>query len=180
MDNKWREAAANVPEQGTSGYMRFKPGQTKFRILSAPVQGYEFWTRDNKAVRVREYPETVPVAIRPDSKIKFFWAFCVWSFDEKRVQILELTQATIIGQIRDLINAEEWGDPRGYSLTVTRKGEGLETEYGVVPSPAAATPNTVLDAYAKANINLEALFDGGNPFGEEVVPEGRAQDADFV
>ena len=29
---------------------------------------------------------------------------------------------------------DDWGDPLGYSITVNRKGEGLETEYSVVPS----------------------------------------------
>jgi hypothetical protein len=46
-----------------------------------------------------------------------------------------------------LINNEDWGDPRTFSMTVNRKGDGLETEYSVVPSPANPTPDNVLQAY---------------------------------
>jgi hypothetical protein len=46
-------------------------------------------------------------------------------------------------------------DSRNYSLTVTRKGENLETEYSVVPSPAQATPDNILQAYKEKPINLE-------------------------
>ena len=162
----WKEAAKSVPESSGGGYLKFKQGETKFRVLSAPIQGYIYWTADNKPVRSVEYPASV-VNIREDSKIKFFWCFVVYNLAEKRCQILELTQSSIINAIRDLINAEEYGDPRSYSLTVNRKGEGLETEYFVRPSPPQATPADVLAAFEEANINLEALYDGGNPFQAE-------------
>lgn len=165
----WKEAAQNVPENDSTGYLKFKQGATKFRVLSAPVQGWEYWTADNKPVRLREYPQSVPADIRGDSKIKFFWAFVVWNLDLARVQILELTQSTIINAMRDLINSEDYGDPTGYSITVNRKGEGLDTEYSVIPSPPKETPANVLAAYKKANINLEVLFEGGNPFEHEEV-----------
>jgi len=35
--------------------------------------------------------------------------------------------------MEELIHSDEWGDPLGYSITVNRKGENLETEYSVVP-----------------------------------------------
>lgn len=165
----WKEAANSVPKTTGGGYMKFKQGANKFRILSAPVSGFELWTSDNKPIRTKSYPESVPADIRGDSKIKFFWAFCVWNFETKTVEILELTQTTIINAIQDLINAEEWGDPTGYSLTVNKKGEKLDTEYSVVPSPAQATPADILKAYEDKAINLEALFTGANPFERDII-----------
>jgi hypothetical protein len=41
----------------------------------------------------------------------------------------------------------------------------LETEYGVVPSPAKPTPDEILEAYKEKSINLEALFTGGGADG---------------
>jgi hypothetical protein len=55
-------------------------------------------------------------------------------------------------------------NPLGYSTTVNRKGENLETEYSVVPSPAQPTTKEVFQAYKEKPMNLEALFTGGNPF----------------
>ena len=77
--------------------------------------------------------------------------------------------------MEELIHSEEWGDPLGYSITVNRKGENLETEYSAVLSPA--TPDDILQKSKEKPMNLEALFTGGNPFegadgvqGEELVP----------
>lgn len=166
----WKDAAANVPKSNGGGFMKFKDGQNKFRVLSSPVQGYEYWTSDSKPVRSHEYPKTVSADIKKGESIKFFWAFVVWNFATKAVEILEITQRTIIEPMQELIASEEWGSPTGYTLTVTRKGEGLSTEYGVIPSPAQVTPQAVLDAFKAKPIRLEALFDGSNPFEEKEMP----------
>jgi hypothetical protein len=47
--------------------------------------------------------------------------------------------------MEELIHSDDWGDPLGYSITVNRKGERLETEYSVVPSPAQPTPAPILE-----------------------------------
>jgi hypothetical protein len=64
------------------------------------------------------------------------------------------------------LHREEWGDPRDYSITINRKGESLETECSVVPSPAKAGPADIIEQFKERAINLEALFSGGNPFEE--------------
>jgi hypothetical protein len=79
---------------------------------------------------------------------------------------LELTQSTIIEPMQALITNEDWGSPTGYSLTVSKKGEGLETEYTVVPSPAQPTPANILEAYKEKAINLGTLLTGDNPFDD--------------
>lgn len=167
--DSWKDAAQNVPASNKGGFMKFHDGQNKFRILSAPVQGWEYWTNDNKPIRSHEYPKVMQPDARKDAP-KFFWAFVVWNMASKAVEILEITQRTIIEPIQELVMSEEWGNPTGYSLTVTRKGEGLNTEYSVVPSPAQVTPSDVLDAFKAKPIRLEALFDGSNPFEEKEMP----------
>ena len=56
------------------------------------------------------------------------------NFDEKAIQILELTQTTILSALHNLINSEEWGDPRGYVGSVAYSGNPVS----VVPEPASA------------------------------------------
>lgn len=146
----------------------FKQGPNKFRILSAPVMGWEYWTESKKPVRAKERWTTIPADADISGKNgwnpKHFWAFVVWNFDTKMVEVLEITQTTIQTAMEELIHSEEWGSPLGYSITINRKGENLETEYSVVPSPAQPTPDAILQAYKEKPINLEALFTGGNPF----------------
>jgi hypothetical protein len=57
--------------------------------------------------------------------------------------------------VASAIHSDDWGDPLGYSITVNRKGEGLETEYSVVPSPAQTTPANILEVYKEKPINFE-------------------------
>ena len=64
----------------------------------------------------------------------------MWNYQDSAVQISELTQFTIQSAIADLVESEDWGDPRGYDLTVNRKGKSLETEYTVQPSPTNKSP----------------------------------------
>lgn len=173
----WKTTMIQVPKsQPGGGYMRFKLGQNKFRILSSPVSGFVFWNEENKPTRLKEYPTAVPTTIRKDSKIKYFLAFCVWNFETKAVEILEITQSSIISAIQELVTSEEWGEPTGYSITVGRKGEGLETEYSVVPSPAKETPTDIIKAFKDKNIRLEALFDGSNPFAAPEVKSDATED----
>lgn len=161
----WGDVAKEEPIQANGGYLnKFKQGLNKFRILSEPVSGYQYWTADNKPVRSADYPKEISKDIKKGESPKYFWAFAIYNFDSKAIEILVLTQATLITPLQDLVSNPEWGDPTGYSLTVNRKGEGLETEYTITPSPAKPTPKSILDLYKEKNINLEALLTGQDPF----------------
>jgi hypothetical protein len=89
---------------------------------------------------------------------KHFWAFVVWNFDTKAIEILEISQSTIQTAMEELVNSEEWGDPLGYSITVNRKGENLETEYSVVPSPAQPTPEGILEACSSSSVAANQVY----------------------
>jgi hypothetical protein len=150
-------------------------GPNKVRILSAPIFGHGYWTKENKPVRSRTPFDGVPEDARLDEgkfKPKFFWAVAVWDYATNAVKVWEITQASIQGPIEDLVANEDWGDPREYDLTITRKGEGLDTEYSVQPAPHKAVPADAHKAYREARINLEALYEGGDPFNTPSGSEG--------
>jgi hypothetical protein len=160
--------------------MKFEDGKNKFRILSAPLMGFMYWTNDKKPVR-----QTEPFKGTPDDakleegkfKPKHFWALVVWNYAESRVQILELTQASIQGPIQDFAMDSDWGDPREYDITVSKSGKLLETEYSVFPAPKTAVPVEAHKAYREANINLEALLEGKDPFNSTSGSQGGDDDA---
>ena len=99
-----------------------------------------------------------------ESMPKHFWAFPVYNYTDERVQILEVTQKTIQKEMRVLTNNPDWGNPLGYDISVTRTGEELKTEYSVQPSPPSELDPGVVKLYEDMSINLEALFDGEDPF----------------
>jgi len=167
----------NYERPATSGgrYLKFRDGANKIRIMSAPVMGHEYWTTDKKPVRSREPFSAVPADARLDDgqfKPKYFWALVVWNYAQSALQVMEITQSSIQGPIEELALNEDWGDPREYDITINKKGEGLDTEYSVQPSPHKAVPVEAHKAYREARINLEALFDGGDPFSVSAGSEG--------
>jgi len=148
-----------------NGYMKFKLGVNKIRFMGVPILGYEMWkdTEDGRRpVRFR-MDEDIPMADVPEDGVKHFWAAVVWNFEDELLQILEITQRGIQKSIMALQRSEAWGDPREYDIEITREGEGLETRYSLIPGSRDLDPG--IDKFFKdSDINLEALFDGKNPF----------------
>lgn len=150
-------------------YYKLKDGENTFRIVSEAIVGYEYWNNDNKPVRSREEFESTPdIRVEKDgtqSKIKHFWAFLVWNYEAQKVQIMEITQATIQGALKALENNKKWGDTKDYDITIVREGSGFDTTYQVTPNPKEELEEAGKIKVANAKIRLEALYEGNDPFG---------------
>lgn len=167
----------SLPEK-PSNYMRFEQGENKFRILSEPILGYEWWVRENGAVKQRNDKQMKgdrPVRIKMSDKMspevaesyKHFWAMVVWNYTLEMVQILQLTQRTIQKPLVALTKSDGWGNPvgvEGYDIVVAKTGEKLETEYQVIPQPKKKIDTGIMVMMRDMNIKLEALFEGKDPF----------------
>lgn len=155
-----------------SNYMKFQQGENVFRILSNPITGWEWWETvivDGKEARRPcrvVLQDGVPITAMDDEKNppKHFWAMAVYNYQEKRIQILELTQKGIHRAILALSNSKGWGDPKGYDISVTKTGEKKETEYSVMPVPPKPVNEGILQKYKETYIDLEALYRGEDPF----------------
>ena len=166
-----------VPK-GPSNYVKFEEGETKIRILTDPVMGNQWWDTvvvDGKdklqPIRLdatKEIPADIIVRDKdksdPDFRISHFWAMVVWNYNESRIQILEITQKTIMNKIENLLVSEDWGDPKGYDLTIVKSGEKLETKYDVIPTPPAEVAGEITKAHGETPVKLEALFENVDPF----------------
>lgn len=161
--------AYKIPDN--SGYLKLKDGDNTFRILSSAIIGYEFWNNSNKPVRSRtQFKSTPDIKLNKDgqpTKIKHFWSFVVYNYNSEAIQILEITQSTIMSAIKAIVDNKKWGNPQGYDITISRVGSGMETEYSTMPNPHSEIEPAIVEDYKSRNINLEALYDGGNPFGVE-------------
>lgn len=144
-----------------SAYTKLAQGNNKFRILNSPITGWQYFTTDNKVVRSKDrFAETPNIA--NDRKQEHFWAMPIYNYETKQLEILTLTQKTIMNTIEAYSNNPDWGNPMQYDITINKKGEKLTTEYNVIPSPAKEMSDEVKAAIKP--LNLEALYTGGNPF----------------
>ena len=165
-----------------SNYMQFNDGDNTFRVLSSAIVGWEIWgeeEKDGKKVRVpyrfHKDDDILPKYqdLETDTnRFKFFWAFVVYNREDKKVQILEITQNTVRKAITALINNKKWGDPKEYDIVVTRNRTGpkpMDIEYLVTPDPKEPIDSEIVNKYQSMNINLEALYEGKDPFKSEEV-----------
>lgn len=169
----------------TSNYLKFEEGDNRFRILGAfsektAIQGLGYWkTVEGKRQPVRlpknadgSFP-SVPVSELEINKFgdtdipKYFWAFPVWNYAEKKVQILEINQKTILKPIQSYIGNKKWGDPRDYDIIVNQGKEGDKIVYTVTVDPKEKLESGIIDSFINMKINIQALFEGKDPFSDE-------------
>ena len=160
LENSWSKDEYKVPSS-EGKYSRLQEGENRFRILSEPLTGWLLW-EDKKPTR---FPiDKKPLCVDKDNPVKHIWDLIVWSYDQEAIQILELHQATVKKRLLELANDEDWGDPTGYDIKISKTGAGKETKYSVTAVPHKKVAPEILDALNKTPINLAALFDGGDPF----------------
>lgn len=162
----------------TSRYMKFSAGANKFRILGSfndqtAIMGMEYWksTTDGGRKPIRVIMGT-PIPIteleeKEDGELdmpKHFWALPVYNYQEGMMQILEITQKTIMNAIKDLSRNKKWGNPAEYDIVVTKTGEKFETKYTVMPDPKEEMSDAVKEAKKSTKINIVALFSGDDPW----------------
>ena len=147
------------PSKTPSNYFRYEDGENTIRILSSAITGFEYFNRDNKPVRSKDGFEDTPSDIKDGGKVKEFWAFVIWNYKEEKMQIMEITQKTIMAQVLALINNPKWGDVKSFDITINKSGKSLETQYSIMPSPKTDAP-----VIYENNIKLEKLYDGEDPF----------------
>ncbi|MGI4875255.1 MAG: hypothetical protein ACRYFX_29210 [Janthinobacterium lividum] len=160
-----------VPTGGGGDYTKLQAGDNRLRVLSKqPVIGFEYWNEAGKPVRVKVKPVGKPADMRKtapnggEERVKEFWAMVVYNLLTQKIEVWQVTQAGIKEAIQSYSLNTKYGHPSNYDLTISKKGSGLETKYSVVADPPEKLAKAVVDQAKATPINLEALFEGGNPF----------------
>ena len=101
-----------------------------------------------------------------DNQIKFFWALVVYNRDLDTIQCWEITQVKVRSQLTNLLENKKWGILNRYDITVSREGEGYDTEYTLtaLPDPEGGLRTCPIaeQALEESTIDLRQLFVGGD------------------
>lgn len=158
----------------------------RFCLLSdEPLEFYEVWAEgpDNKAKPFRFESEPSPddmalafgdytrrmnregTGVEP---VKFALALPVYNYETARVEILQLSQKSLIRELDAVSQMEDYADITAIDFQLGKEGSGLSTEYKLTPVPrkkgadkdiAAAWEDT-----RSAGFDLSRLLEGGDPF----------------
>lgn len=149
----------------TKPFFKFETGKNLFRVLDSPIIGWQAWDDEKNVHRFRmDNKPAKPLGKQP---VKHMWCLKVWNYKTNRVEVLEITQSSIQEAIKEISGNAKWGSPLGYDIEVTRTGEGINTEYTVVPEPHTALTEAQELAFGDTYCNLEAMYEGKDPFSKE-------------
>ena len=172
-----------IPDK-RSQFMRFESGKNRIRFIGNPVSGFVFFgklkredgTETVKPFRRREsegefsLKEMInnDVRMKKDGEIegqKYFVMGLVYNYQKEKLQVLEVTQKSILKALKSYVESEEYGHPSGYDLTIEKSGEGLNTEYNVIVSPPKHLASEVADLAGETSCDLQKVFSGEYPLG---------------
>lgn len=187
-----KNAQAEVAGSG-GGYMtpsKIQSGTSvRFTLLSEePLEFYELWAEghDGKAKPFRFGQDPSPDDIsselgeyvrRPNREgtgfepLKFAIALPIYNHDAGEVQILSITQKSIIRELDGISQMEDFDDLLSIDLVLGKEGSGLTTEYKLTPVPRKKNTDKAIEAAwsetRASGFDLSVLLTGGNPFKSE-------------
>jgi hypothetical protein len=164
---------------GKSLYTKFKSGDNRIRIVGQAIIGWELWVEGKPVRRKGSKPEFTEEELANADINKFtgkqkvpayFWAFPIYNYDTKEVEVLEVTQKKVLKGIEGWLNDEDYGkDPKLYDLVVNRDDETDPVDYSVrakPPKPLDEGIQAYVDERLK-DIDVSALFKGDDPFAKK-------------
>jgi hypothetical protein len=184
-----KQASAAVTGTAGGGYLQLSKlpdgGAVRFALLSdEPLEFHECWgTCDGQSKPFRFAEEPTPEDITAEMgdfepregrggpgtvDIKFAIALPVFNYENGKVQVLQITQKSIIKELDAISQLEDYTNLLEWDFSISKKGSGLTTEYQVRPLPRKKGSQEHLDAAwieaKEAGFSLERLLTGGNPF----------------
>lgn len=167
-------------EPTKTNYFKFQDGSNVFRVLAPAVVGWEYWTdayidgqKKPTPHRVKE-EQAIPISEVTTNKfgnlnISYFWAFPVWNVQAEKIQILELTQASIRKAMLAYIQNPKWGSPTNYNIEVIKgKTADGKVEYGVIAEPKEPLDPKVIQKFKDMKLDMNVWMAGGDPFAGQV------------
>jgi hypothetical protein len=161
-------------------------GSVRFALLSdEPLEFYECWgtAPDGTQKPFRFDYEPTPEDISTElgdytpregrggpgtADVKFAIAVPVFNYDTGSVQVMSLTQKSILRELDAISQEEDYSELMAWDFTLSKKGTGLTTEYKLRPAPRKKGSQDHIDSAwdeSKSNgFDLTRLLTGGSPF----------------
>jgi hypothetical protein len=185
-----KQASAAVSSTGAGGgYLALSKlpdgGSVRFAMLSdQPLEFYECWgSCDGASKPFRFDYEPTPEDITSEMgdfepregrggpgtvDVKFAIAVPVYNYESGKVQVLQITQKSILKELDSISQMEDYEDLLSWDFNISKKGSGLTTEYTVRPVPRKKGAQEHVDAAwlesKSEGFDISRLLTGGNPF----------------
>ena len=177
--NDFLPEGTKIPS-ASDDYMKLSEPENRFRVLGSAIVGFELWV-NGKPIRnhmkdqfMYEDLSNADISTYTGKKKlpQYFWAFPVYDYKDQRIKILEITQKSIQRDIMNYLNDPDFGDdPTQYDFVIVRTEVDKKVTYSVKGKPPKPLDEGIKETYEQMHINLDALYEGGNPFEEKTGEE---------
>jgi len=187
ISDKNKAAAAG----GTGSYLnpsKIPSGSNvRFALLDdQPLEFFECWGEDSSGntqpFRFAEDPSPEEIAeemgeewsrrLNRDGngpeKVKFSIAVPVYNYETEKVEVMPLTQKTLINELDSISQMEDYAELLDWDFVMGKEGTGLETKYSLRPAPRKkASQSQIEEAWTEARasgFDISRMLTGGSPF----------------
>lgn len=154
-------------------------------VSDEPLEFYEVWAEgtDGKAKPFRfdcePSPDDMALAFGDFKRrmnregtgfepVKFALALAAYNFDAGQIQVLQLSQKSLIRELDAISQMPDYDDITAIDFLLGKEGSGLNTEYKLTPVPRKkGADKAIAEAWEEARsagFDLGRLLEGGDPF----------------
>lgn len=165
--------------ESTGGFMKLEPGVNQFRIVSGTYHFKKHMLKEGGKFSSEIHESVNCQYCLSGNKPKNRYAWIVIDRKDGEVKILEQGWQ-VYEQMLALAKDKEYGDLKTYDLKITKKGEGLDTNYQVVAVPSTIGKKITKEEQEKvesSNIDLAAKF--SSKLGKEELPDKEEEEIDI-
>ena len=190
-----KKASSAVAGSGDRPYLnpsKVPSGETvRFALLSdQPIEFYECWgvsTDGNdkkKPFRFVQDPTSEEIEAEMGDNFerrasfdgesaepsKFAVAAPVYNYTTARVEIIQITQKSILRELDGISQMEDYSNLLEHDFVLGKEGNGLDTKYSLRPVPRKKDSDKTIEAAwtesLEGGFDIERLLTGANPFKE--------------
>jgi hypothetical protein len=158
----------------------------RFALLSdEPLEFYEAWAEgpdgkakpfrfasepspDDMAIAFGDYTRRMNREGNAPEPTKFAIALPIYNFQSAQVQILQLSQKSVIRELDAISQLPDYDDLTAIDFILGKEGAGLNTEYKITPLPRKKGSDAeIIAAWEEtraAGFDISRLLEGGDPF----------------
>ena len=161
-------------------------GNVRFALLDdQPLEFFECWGESSEGIKPFRFaedpsPEDIEEEMGADfkrrlnregtapDKVKFAIAVPVYNYDTSSVQILQLTQKSLINELDSISQMEDYADLVAWDFVLGKDGVGLETRYSLRTAPrkkgAQEDIETAWTEVRDSGFDVSRMLTGDNPY----------------
>ena len=190
LSQKARSAVTTGTGGGYLNPSKIQSGNSvRFALLNdQPLEFYECWGEDASGkpqpFRFAQDPSSEDIETEMGSDysrrmnregtapeaVKFAIAAPVYNYETEAVQILQLSQKSIISELDGISQMEDYANLLEHDFVLGKEGNGLDTKYSLRPVPRKKDSDKIIEAAwtesLEGGFDIERLLTGANPFKE--------------